>query len=389
MLKENRKFEILTPSGFSEFSGIQELQKCGRIRIKTTLDLNWTDCSLDHKFLSKSGWIEAKELVIGVSIDSRSGFVEIIDIEIDKETEFLFYDALDTAENKYYTNNLVSHNCDFLGSSDTLISGIKLRQLTFTPPVARDPWNLDIHHQPEKDHNYIICADTSHGVGLDYSAFTVIDVTTVPYVLAAKFYDNNTSPMVFPEVIARAGVMYNNAYVLCEINDVGQMVVESLYRDLEYENVISTVTKGRAGQKVSGGFGGSGVTKSTFGLKMTPQVKRIGCSNLKDLIECDKLLTQDFDLLEELARFVKTKQSYEAEPGYHDDLVMSLVLFGWLVRQPYFRDLTNTDVRNQMALDKYKEVWDDLLPAGFLDDGSDSINLENGSFTDSFDNMKL
>lgn len=265
--------------------------------------------------------------------------------------------------------------CEFLGSSDTLISGVKLRQLVHKPYTS-DPWKLDVHVEPIKGHNYVICADTSHGVGQDYSAFTVIDTTEVPYVLAAKFYDNQTSPMMFPEVIVRAAIKYNNAFVLGEINDVGQAVVDAIYRELEYENVITTVTKGRAGQRISGGFGGTGGTgRTTFGVKMTTQVKKIGCSNIKDLIECDKLILGDHEIHEELARFVKKLNTYQAVEGFHDDLVMTLVLFGWLARQQYFKDLTNTDVRNQMAQDKYQEVWDDLLPAGIVDYGSDVVDL--------------
>lgn len=276
--------------------------------------------------------------------------------------------------------------CDFLGSSDTLISGTKLRQMVYRE-YTTDSWGLDIHEQPNKGNSYVICVDTSHGVGLDYSAFTVIDVTSVPYKIVAKYYNNQTSPMMFPEVIARAGIMYNDAWVLGEINDVGQAVMDALYRDLEYENVITTITKGRAGQKVNAGFAGQ--TRATWGVKMTPQVKRIGCANLKDLIECDKLISEDFEILEELSRFVKSKQSYEAEEGHHDDLVMTLVLFAWLVRQQFFRDLTNTDVRRNLAQQRFSDVWDDLTPVGFMDDGNGSIDLENGAWADPWDNLKL
>lgn len=273
--------------------------------------------------------------------------------------------------------------CEFLGSSDTLISGKKLRELAEMPcnTLTKDNWSLDIYDKPEKKHNYIICADTSHGVGLDYSAFTVIDVTDVPYKMVAKFYDNQTSPMMYPEAIMHAALYYNDAWVLCENNDVGYEVVSSLYRDLEYENVITTVNKGRAGQKVSSGHG-AGVQSVVFGLKMTPQVKRIGCANLKDLIECDKLIINDRETIEELSHFVKTPQSYEAEEGFHDDLCMSLVLFGWLCRQQYFRDLTNSDIRNKIVQEKYAEVWDDLLPAGFIDTGRDEVDAIDGTVFD-------
>lgn len=253
---------------------------------------------------------------------------------------------------------------EFLGSTDTLISGVKLRSMTWRTPT-KDRWGLDIYIEPEKNHSYCICADTSHGVGLDYSAFTVIDITSVPYRLCAKFYDNQTSPMMFPEVIAYAGQKYNMAQVLGEINDVGQVVVDSLWRDLEYENVISTITKGRKGQFVNQGFD----ARTVMGLKMDTRVKRIGCANLKDLIEGDKLIIEDFHIIDELGTFVKTKQSYEAEEGHHDDLAMALVLFGWLVRQPWFKELSNTDVRYKIAQDRYEGIIEDLIHPGGYSDG--------------------
>jgi len=178
---------------------------------------------------------------------------------------------------------------------------------------------------------------------------------------------------MFPDVIYRFCKMYNNAWVLGETNNIGQQVVNSLFMDLEYENVIATFSKNK-NVKVGGGFS----SRSAFGIRTTKSVKKIGCSNLKTIVESDKLLITDFDTIEELTTFVETKDTYKAEEGSHDDLAMTLVLFGWLVTQPYFKDLTNSDVRRSLAQENMKEVHDDLLPAGFLDDGGVTQSMEGG-----------
>jgi len=255
---------------------------------------------------------------------------------------------------------------EFLGSTDTLIAAQTLREMTWKEP-KQNSWGVDILYEPIKDHIYVLLADTSHGVGLDYSAFTVIDVTEFPYKLVAKFRSNTASPMYYPEIIASTGYKYNNAYVLAETNDIGMAMVEALHRDVEYENILTTISKGRAGQKLGQGFGAG---RPTFGVKMTKQVKAIGCSNIKDIIETKKLIIEDYEVILELSTFIRSKNSYEAEDGQHDDMVMTLVLFGWLVRQPLFRELSNTDIRKKLADEKYEHIMDDLLPAGFMDDGT-------------------
>ena len=253
---------------------------------------------------------------------------------------------------------------EFLGSVHTLISGSKLRQLAFKDP-QKNNYGIEVHVPPVKGGVYTICVDTAHGAGLDYSAFSVVDVTKIPYMQVAKFYDNHISPQVYPDVIAAAARYYNDAYVLVETNDIGQQVADTLHYDLEVDNVLSTVTKGRAGQSLGGGFG----KRQILGVKMNKAVKRVGCSNLKDLIEADKLIVQDFDTINELSNFIHVKDSFEAEDGEHDDLVMSLVLFAWLSRQAFFRDLTNTDIRAKLAQEAMEGIENDMLPAGYIDDG--------------------
>lgn len=263
--------------------------------------------------------------------------------------------------------------CEFLGSVNTLIHPVKLRELAFKTP-SKDKWGLDIYEQPKPNNIYMICADTSHGAELDYSAFSIIDVTTIPFMQVAKFRSNTIPPLLYPEVIAYYGRMYNTAYVLVETNDVGQQVVDSLHMELEYENVLVTSLKGRGGQRIAGGFGSK---KANFGVKMTKQVKRIGCSNLKDIIEGNKLIITDYDTISELSTFIAKKQSYEAEEGCHDDVVMSLVLFAWLAKQPYFKELTDMDIRKRLAEEQMKEIEADMLPMGFIDDGRDDETIDS------------
>jgi hypothetical protein len=255
--------------------------------------------------------------------------------------------------------------CEFLGSSNTLIDGKVLQRLTYISPIHSSN-NVDIYKNAEKRHKYVIVVDTSRGVDIDYSAFVVFDVTSVPYNIVCKFKANDISPLVYPNVIYQLAQLYNNAYVLVETNDIGQQVADILHQDLEYDGVLITQTKGRAGQKLGGGFGKG---RPMFGVRTTAQVKRIGCGNFKSLVENNKLIINDFDLLYEMARFIENKASYEAEEGEHDDLVMCCVLFGWLSNQPYFKELTDTDVRNALVENNNSLLDDDFTPFGYQDDG--------------------
>lgn len=265
--------------------------------------------------------------------------------------------------------------CEFLGSSNTLIDGKVLQRLTYIQPIHSSN-NVDIYQQPIKGHRYMITVDTSRGVEIDYSACVVFDITKIPYNIVAKFKANDISPLVYPNVIAQLGYLYNEAFVLVETNDIGQQVVDILQQDLEYPAVLVTQTKGRAGQKLSTGFGGK--NKPTFGVKTTKQVKRIGCANFKSLVENDKLIINDFDLLYEMARFIENKASYEAEEGEHDDLVMCCVLFAWLSNQPYFKDLSETDIRNVLSEGTGSMIDEDLLPFGWSSEEQDDIGEFSG-----------
>ena len=262
--------------------------------------------------------------------------------------------------------------CDFIGSANTLINGAKLRQIPFKNPIFSHE-GLDVYQQPIEHHTYVVIVDTSRGQGLDYSAFSVIDVSQMPYRQVAKYRNNEISPMLYPNAIYAIAKKYNEAFVLVEVNDIGGQVADILYYDIEYENIMMTSMKGRAGQQIGGGF----AKDSCLGIKTTKQVKRIGCTTLKDMIEHDKLIIEDFDTISELTTFSSKGQSYEAEEGAHDDLVMTLVLFSWLVQQRYFKDLTNMDIREKLFSEQMKMLEDELTPFGFINDGQ-----EDNSFVD-------
>ena len=239
--------------------------------------------------------------------------------------------------------------CEFIGSMNTLINAGKLRNLPFDYPMKK-LGNFVCYEEAKKDHTYVMVVDTARGVGLDYSAFIVFDVTELPYKVVGTFKDKHISPMMYPTTL----------------HNIGQQVVDILHNDLVYENLMVTVHKGRAGQQISSGFGGG---SRTIGVKTTKQVKRIGCSNLKDLVENDKLVIRDFDLLAELTTFVGKGSSYEAEEGMHDDLAMCTVLFSWIVKQDYFKEITDIDIRERLYKEQEKMMEEQMLPVGFKDDG--------------------
>ncbi len=264
-----------------------------------------------------------------------------------------------TSEQQFQTE----FECDFIGSTNTLISSSKLHTLAWSTPQTKNNDGLDIYEPAKKDHIYVICVDTSRGQGKDYSAFTVIDITDTPYKLVAKFRNNLISPMVLPTVIKSVGESYNNAFALIEINDIGAQVADVLHQDLEYENILFTSYRGRAGQTISGGFGGS---QTQRGVRTTVPVKKLGCSVLKSLVENDKLLVEDSDVVGELYTFVAKGQSYEADDGHTDDLAMCLVLFGWLTRQDYFKNLTDRDVRLDVYSEEIDRLEEEIMPFGFV-----------------------
>ena len=267
----------------------------------------------------------------------------------------------------------VEFECEFLGSVNTLIAPSILKNMVYDNPITKNA-GLDIYEKPEKEHNYIITVDVARGLGNDYSAFIVFDVTQFPYKVVAKYRNNEIKPMLFPNVILDVAKGYNNAYILVEVNDIGDQVASILQYDLEYENLLMASMRGRNGQIVGQGFSGK---KTQLGVRTTAAVKKLGCSNLKTMIEDHKLLTCDYEIISELTTFTQKHNSFEAEEGCNDDLAMCLVLFAWLVAQEYFKEMTDNDIRKRIYEEQKNQIEQDMAPFGFIETG-----LEDTQFVD-------
>lgn len=257
------------------------------------------------------------------------------------------------------------YDCEFLGSSNTLISPSKLRMLTYSTPIKQSS-DIKVYSEPAQSRLYTMIVDTSRGVGSDYSAFVVFDITEIPYKVVAVYRNNQISSLIYPSMVYQFAKHYNNAFCLVESNDIGKQVADILFHELEYENVFYTTSDQKSGQRITGGF--SGV--SNIGVKTSRTVKKIGCSNFKSMVENDKIFLEDHDLIQELFRFSAKGDSYEAEEG-NDDLVMCCVLFSWLMEQPYVKELTSTSLRQNLYADQESMLEDYLTPFGIIDDGQD------------------
>ena len=272
-----------------------------------------------------------------------------------------------TSEQQFNTE----FECEFLGSIDTLIAPRKLRTLTYKTPIQSNK-GLDVYYSPEKDHTYYITVDVARGVESDYSAYIVFDVTQIPYKIVAKYRDNEIKPLLFPQKIYDVARAYNQAFVLVEVNDIGEQVANTLQFDLEYDNLVMASMRGRAGQIMGGGFSGG---KAQLGVRTTKAVKKIGCSNLKQMIEDDKVIVEDYDMINELSTFVVKGQSFQADEGCNDDLVACLFMFAWSIDQTYFKELTNMDMRERMLQENKDQIEQDMAPFGFIVDGLEDENI--------------
>ena len=272
-----------------------------------------------------------------------------------------------TSESQFNTE----FECEFLGSIDTLITPAKLKTLTYRAPIQSNA-GLDVHVKPKEGHTYMLTADVSRGTSNDYSAFVVIDVSEIPYRIVAKYRDNEIKPLVFPSKIYDVARAYNQAFVMVEVNDIGEQVATTLQFDLEYDNLIMASMRGRAGQIMGGGFSGG---KAQLGIRTTKAVKRIGCSNLKQLVEDNKLIVEDYDCINELSTFIVKGHSFDADDGCNDDLVACLFMFAWATDQTYFKELSNQDIRQTMMKEQQDALEQDMAPFGFIITGLEDENV--------------
>jgi len=360
----SKTYEVLSPAGFVKFSGIQKVSR-SKYRHFIFDDGAELKCSLNHRFGKDE--ILASSLWRGSDLQGKNIlYAEDVEEDID------LYDLLNVGGgNLYYTNGLVSHNCEFLGSINTLIAPSKLKQLTYRTPKQSNA-GLDIHVSPQEGRTYVLVADVSRGTKNDYSAFVVVDVSEIPYKVVAKFRDNELKPLIFPSKIYDIARAYNQAYVLIEVNDIGEQVANAMQFDLEYDNLIMASMRGRAGQVIGAGFSGG---RAQLGVRTTKAVKKIGCSNLKQLVEDNKLIVEDYDIINELSTFIVKGSSFEADDGCNDDLVACLFIFAWLTDQTYFKELTNNDIRRVMMNEQQDMLEQDMAPFGFIINGLEDENI--------------
>tara|TARA_R110002096_G_scaffold419761_1_gene624557 strand:- start:1131 stop:2774 length:1644 start_codon:yes stop_codon:yes gene_type:complete len=306
-------------------------------------------------------------------VDAEEGRNTYIPIEVHwsevpgRDEEWKKETIKNTSQSQFNTE----FECEFLGSIDTLITPTKLKQLTYRAPIKSNA-GLDVHLSPQEGHTYFLTADVSRGTANDYSAFVVVDVTEIPYKICAKFRDNEIKPMLFPAKIHDVARAYNQAFVMIEVNDIGEQVANAMQFDLEYDNLIMASMRGRAGQVLGGGFSGG---RAQLGVRTTKAVKRIGCSNLKQLVEDDKLIVEDLEIINELSTFVSKGQSYEGDDGCNDDLVACLFIFAWATDQQYFKELSDQDIRATMMREQQDSLEQDMAPFGFVINGLEEENI--------------
>ena len=366
MFKENKnRFLIKTPTGYESFKGIQK-KKVDSLYTFEFTDNTFIKCSGNHALLTDNFFKKACDITLHNTVSGKK-----IKNILSEVGDFEVFDPVGVDKHStYISNGIVSHNTFFLGSSNTLISGKKLQQMVYSDPITKHD-NINIYEYPIKgndnglkDHMYCITVDVSEGRNLDYSAFSIFDMSATPYKQVACFRDSTISPILFPTKIYNAAKLYNDAYILVEINNNPQ-VADVIHNELEYENLLKIYTGNKQPQRIGSGFG-RGIQ---MGVKMSPAVKRVGCSNLKTLIEGNKLIINDFDTISELTTFVANKNSFAAESEANDDLVMSLVLFGWASTQKYIREIVNHDLRKQIQLENMNQVDEVTPPEIMIDDG--------------------
>jgi len=371
-LRRNDRFQILTPSGWADFKGINRVVKRGVVTVKAG-DKTLSG-SLNHPVLGAIGFAP---LALAKHVVTRNGLETIDSLVIENDREEVFYDPYAVDGGEYYSSGIVSHNCnEFQGSSGTLISGWKLKELAsdVAQPIALIE-GLSVYEPAAHGEKYVITVDVAEGKSLDYSSFQVISVTEPPYRQVATYRSNVTTATDLAEIIHRVARTYGSAPILIEYENLGPVVAEHLWNEMEYDNLICTASAGSVGKKVSF-VGGPGCDR---GIKMSKTVKSIGCSMLKLLIEQNQLLIRDRDTINELSTFSKKdSKGFQAEEGKHDDTVMPLVVFGWLTNQNYFRDMTEMNILNKMRELSEETLEAELTPFGFIDDGTDETDLKEG-----------
>lgn len=344
---KNNRYQINTPNGFVNFDGIQKVNRKEYLLIEFENKIN-IKCSINHPFiLPNNKIIKSNDLKIGDYLKSKNGKTKITNIKLIQE-DIELYDLINVSNgNIFYSNDIVSHNCEFLGSSGTLIAGAKLKQLAYKNPIERRWDNLfNIYELPLNNQIYVIICDVSEGVGQDSSVVQVFKINSnKTYEQVAIYRNNEISLIDFPLIIEKIALFYNDALTIVESNSIGQSVINDIVYDLEIENVFKD---------------------DDYGIKMTKTSKRLGCSHLKNNIEDNFITLNDDYTIKELYSFVKRGDTYKAVDGKHDDTITPLVIFSYFLRNSQWMDLyLDADIRK--ATDSFNDALiNDLLPIGFI-----------------------
>lgn len=370
--KENIKgYEILTPHGYEQFKGINKIHvnKYMIIKFKGYPEIK---CSIHHPFINKKGIkIKAKDITSKHRFKCIGGITKLEYKYIKHESIYL-YDIVNSGKDHiFYSNGILSHNCEFAGSDGTLITGTKLTTLRHSDPVQVIDTHTSIYTHPEKDRVYVTLVDTAEGIGGDYSVVNVIDVTELPYRQVFVYRNNLIVPNVFAYVVAQIARNYNESLLVVERNNSsGGIVLEVLWNDIEYENILQTDVKN---SENIAGYG----KRSQIGILTTKRTKAVGCSFLKDIIENDQIIIPDHTTISEINTFVKTPTSYGAKKGCHDDIVMTLVIFAWLTTQPYFDDLTGFEASKELRNNMMNNTDESYVMGGTVDGTDNDIFSQN------------
>lgn len=353
----NFGIQIETPNGFEDFTGVNKISKPHYFHIM------FSDCSEikgsdKHPLIDVNGDVVLlKDLQEGDKIRSKDGIVEVVWVDMIEE-DIGLYDIIDSGkDNIYYTNGILSHNCHFMGSQDTLIASRILQTLMYQNPIE-DYDSLKVYKRPIEDRMYAVIVDTGEGIGRDYSAISVIDITEIPYEVVATYRNNEVSPLMLPTLVDNIARTYNTALTFFELQSVGREVANTMYHDLEYENVVLVGSKGGR-QTVGSG------TNLQPGVKTSTMTKSVGCSNMKTLIEQGKLIVNDLDTISELGTFISKGKSFEADEGCNDDMVATMFLFSWLTTQEYFKEYTSRDIRKNI-IHNDELLFESLVPFGII-----------------------
>lgn len=380
-MKTNNKRDLLikgADGNYSPFLAINRIKKDSYVKVTTKNGL-YIECSEDHPVFLDMGHVslEAKYLDIGTHIMTLSGLSEVVSNETITEPTDL-YDIVESSNrNSYYTNGILSHNCGFVGSSNTLVESSVIEGLVFANPINEMVGDLKeedrvmwVYEEPKPNRRYVVVADPSEGIGQDSSVCTVFDSTKIPYRIVAKYKNRYADPITFPHTIIDIAKQYGNAPVLVEANnDVGGQVSYICYYELEYENVVLTARNPKTRDHTTT----PRPRLAAPGIKTDKRVKAQGCSNLKSMVEGGAIEVCDYDFISELGTFVRKNNSYAADTDCHDDCVMTMVLFAWFVRQDFFKEYSSTNISSHLYERSLRQMMESVLPFGFKNDGSSEV----------------